>query len=215
MGTVSTQVHEALAAFRATQQELSGIFAHDLNNPIQTLMVLLETAQDLAGPESPNHRALGQCVTAVTTMRGMVSGLAAAMARGPEPDDADARETCARIIAGIRPRLQRDQIAVHTEFAPLGGVARCGILDVLLLNAVLGTLETLRSRGEGSLSLIATKAPDGARISVSIPESSMGPMLPKTHRHRLHALVDLGRTRVVEDGATAAVVFELSQGVDE
>lgn len=98
--------------------EVLGILCHDLNNPLQSLVVLLELGVDEA-PEGTDTRARAeQCQAAAERIRVLTAALTGLLRELPE----DGPRVWSRVEALLRRRFERSSIALSVEIRALMGL---------------------------------------------------------------------------------------------
>lgn len=167
--------------------EVLEIFAHDLSNPLQSLIVLTELALDDATPDSEDALRCEQTLAAAERMRTLVSGLAGLTRTTGGPRRA--RSSLDRFADVLARRWERHHIELKLELDAAEHAASPPELDVALLNLGLGAIAfanehegryvfLVRGRGSGDdesdrryaldISLLRHD-PDGAPTEVALP----------------------------------------------
>ncbi len=113
-------MHRAVAD---TVREAIALFTHDLSNPLQSMMVLIELAMDDV-PPGPAHGRLEQALGASTKMRDMLQSFARVCRVGSEhegeaPAAGVALRRCTQML---QRRCERLHLAIHCHDEPVAAV---------------------------------------------------------------------------------------------
>jgi signal transduction histidine kinase len=165
--------------------ELLSVLAHDLNNPLQTLLVLSELALDEspAGTE-PHDRAL-QCLAAADRLKVLTQAMGATLRGRP----LDAAQLWARTAVMLGRRLERYGVAAVLDLAALDGIGLAADAEWALLSAAMAVIATAaasarrrhelsitgkREHGIASVVLALTGfEPDGTRTPLPFVPSAL------------------------------------------
>jgi len=121
------------------------IFAHDLSNPLQSLIVLTELALDDATPGSEDEMRCRQSLEAAERMRTLVSGLAG-LTRGLE-GPRNTQTSVDRFNELLSRRWERHRVEVDIALGPAERTPSPPDLDVALLNLGLAAVATAGELG--------------------------------------------------------------------
>lgn len=133
-------------AEQAALRELVRLIAHDLNNPLQSITLILELLE-LEVPGEEARERVRQCSKGAALMRHLVRDLAA-VARPIRPDEVPTVEaTLDQTLGVLRRRLDRHGIELSRDTAAfadrrLASTDEASALRWTLLSALLGTIET-------------------------------------------------------------------------
>ena len=121
------------------------IFAHDLSNPLQSLIVLTELALDDATPGSEDEMRCRQSLEAAERMRTLVAGLAG-LTRGAE-GPRNTQTSVDRFNELLSRRWERHRVEVDVALGPAERTPSPPDLDVALLNLGLAAVATAGELG--------------------------------------------------------------------
>lgn len=162
--------------------ELAAAVAHQINNPLTTIMVDSEMMLMDEAPESPNYRSLQAVNRAGKRAAGVARRLLAiARPNDPEapPERIDVIDTIEGVLSLVKSHIERDRIRVIAELpeAPLPNVmAVQGQLDDIWLNLLLNGHDALFGREGATLGIRASYQPDSPVIEVVVWDN--GPGIP-------------------------------------
>jgi signal transduction histidine kinase len=136
-------VAERQAAELSALRELIRLVAHDLNNPLQSMTLLLELLELELSDEALIER-VGQCIEGVRSMRSLVRDLSD-FARGGATHPTTVGDVLDRVLRVASRRLARHHIEVDRATASLDARALADLGEIAavraaLLNAVLGAV---------------------------------------------------------------------------
>jgi signal transduction histidine kinase len=204
----------AATADRDALIELISVFTHDLNNPLQTVLVLSELALDETMPGTEGRTRAEQCLQAADRLRLLAQAMSG-LFRG-RPLRAEALWDRVRTLLGRR--FERHCITAElTTGEPRDALlpALCERLVFTLALAAIGAAATSGRRNH-VLELACNPASDGVALSAALfavePDGSHAPLeFSGPHLERLAALLRLDpRSEYREDGA--ALHIELALG---
>lgn len=125
--------------------EVLGILCHDLNNPLQSLVVLLELGVDEA-PEGSDTRARAeQCQAAAERIRVLTAALTGLLRELPE----DGPRVWARVEALLRRRFERSSVTLAVDVRMLDGVPLPSGMCMVLCAVGLLVLASVSSADHG------------------------------------------------------------------
>lgn len=126
------------SAQRDALLELLSVLAHDLNNPLQTLLVLSELALDDSAEGSEAHDRARQCLAAADRLKVLTQAMGSSLRGRPQ----DVAQLWSRVAVMLGRRLERYGIVVTTDFAALGTTPLSGDAEWALLVAALAVIAT-------------------------------------------------------------------------
>jgi two-component system, LuxR family, sensor kinase FixL len=107
------------AAKLAAVGELSASIAHELNNPLATITLRIESMLSKTPPEDPRRRGLEIVDQETRRMAGLVANLLQFCRRGPdEISTVDLRKELGESVELIQHHLRKRQIRIDQELAP-------------------------------------------------------------------------------------------------
>ncbi|HWB79253.1 MAG TPA: histidine kinase dimerization/phospho-acceptor domain-containing protein [Nannocystaceae bacterium] len=118
--------------------ELMSVLAHDLNNPLQTLLVLSELALDESPAGSEAHDRAKQCLAAADRLKVLTQAMGASLRGRPQ----DIQQVWGRVQTMLGRRLERYGVTVSTQLAALGTTPFGGDAEWAVLMAVLAVIAT-------------------------------------------------------------------------
>lgn len=196
-----TDLERSLSELRRTQQklvqtarltamgELAAVVAHQINNPLTTIMVDSEMLLMDEPPDSPYHEVL----TSIFRAGKRAAGVARRLLAIARPADAhtpiealDIVENVQGVLSLVQTHLERDKIRVHlnvmAEPLPLVSAAR-GQLDDVWLNLLLNAHDALRHQSDAQVGVDIGYVPDIDAVMVSVWDN--GPGIPEGIRSEI------------------------------
>jgi signal transduction histidine kinase len=170
---VSQQLWQA--AKLATMGELAASIAHELNNPLATVNLLVEALLGEMAPNAPQRRALEVVEQEVERMGQLVANLLQFTRRGqPQVSTLDVREEIERTLELIHYHLRNRHIAVVCQFAPDTPMVQADRqqLRQLFLNLFTNASDAMPQGG--TLTLQVRTDPPGQQIEIAIADTGMG-----------------------------------------
>jgi signal transduction histidine kinase len=130
-------------ALRASGQrdallELLAVLSHDLNNPLQTLLVLSELGLDEAPAGSEAHDRAIQCLAAADRLKVLTQAMGGVLRGRPQ----DAAQLWSRTAVMLGRRLDRYGVAVTLELDVLTGFALAVEAEWAMLAGALAVIAT-------------------------------------------------------------------------
>ncbi len=162
--------------------ELAAAVAHQINNPLTTIMVDSEMMLLDERPESPNYRSLQSINRAGKRAAGVARRLLAiARPNDPEspPERIDVIDTIDGVLSLVKSHIERDRIRIISEMpaAPLPPAwAVPGQLDDIWLNLLMNAHDALIGREGAEVGIRADYLPDDGSIEVMVWDN--GPGIP-------------------------------------
>lgn len=147
------------------------IFAHDLSNPLQSLIVLTELALDDALAGSEDEQRCRQTLEAAERMRTLVTGLAG-LTRGAE-GPRQTKTTVDRFAEVLSRRWERHRIELEIDLGDVERSASPPELDTALLNLGLGAVATAAELAGSFLLTVRGSVVDGAHAARTALEFSL------------------------------------------
>ncbi|MBL4684194.1 MAG: hypothetical protein JKY37_06370 [Nannocystaceae bacterium] len=161
MNSTATRSPESHAARLEVIFEVLDVFAHDLSNPLQSLIVLTELALEDAQPGSEDELRCNQTLEAAERMRTLVTGLAG-LTRGTE-GPRQLRTAVDRFAEILSRRWERHRIELQIDLGAAEHMASPPELDTALLSLGLGAVAAAGELGGPAF-----------RLSVRVQEAKPG-----------------------------------------
>ena len=214
--TVQTMASDADAARLEILLETLEIFAHDLSNPLQSVIVLTELALDDAAPGTEEHLRCRQTLEAAERMRTLVLGLGG-LTRGVQ-GPYSTRSSVERFAAVLSRRWDRHRITLDVELGEVDRAHSPPLLDAALLELGLAAIAAVGERsGAHVLSVRGLAAPAGdadgrCALEVSLVEpradgTTEAVTLSEPHLVRLDRLLSGPAIRVRCAGTRVSLEF--------
>lgn len=162
--------------------ELAAAVAHQINNPLTTIMVDSEMMLLDEPPESRNYRSL-QAINRAGKRSAGVARRLLAIARPNNPDSPpqpiDVVDTIEGVLSLVKSHIERDRIQITADLPParLPAVwAVQGQLDDIWLNLVMNAHDALMGRDGAEIRIRAEYLADDDVIQVTVADN--GPGIP-------------------------------------
>jgi signal transduction histidine kinase len=162
--------------------ELAAAVAHQINNPLTTIMVDSEMLLMDEKPDSRDYRAL-QAISRAGKRAAGVARRLLAIARPNDPDAPperiDVLDTIEGVLSLVKSHIERDRIEIIAQLPPekLPSVwAVPGQLDDIWLNLLMNAHDALMGRDGAKIGITATYPPDSDMIEVKVWDN--GPGIP-------------------------------------
>lgn len=127
--------------------ELLGLLAHDLNNPLQSLTMLLELTLDDASLGPDGATKIRQALDAVADMQGSIRNVAEFAQAGSRSSQSPTVHTSVERCTGIvQRRLQRQKFSICLDIGAIGQGPSGGLAFEFDVLAALLTLSATASR---------------------------------------------------------------------
>lgn len=154
------------SAQRDALLELMSVLAHDLNNPLQTLLVLSELALDESPAGSEPHDRARQCLAAADRLKVLTQAMGASLRGRPQ----DIQQVWARVQTMLGRRLERYGVMVSTQLAALGTTPFGGDAEWAVLMAVLAVITTASTSPvrRHELTIVGELVGDDARLELGL-----------------------------------------------
>jgi signal transduction histidine kinase len=163
--------------------ELAAAVAHQINNPLTTIMVDSEMMLLDEPPESRNYRSL-QAINRAGKRAAGVARRLLAIARPNNPDSPpqpiDVVDTIEGVLSLVKSHIERDRIQITADLPAvrLPAVwAVQGQLDDIWLNLVMNAHDALMGRDDAEIRIRAEYLADNEVIQVTVADN--GPGIPK------------------------------------
>lgn len=161
--------------------ELAAAVAHQINNPLTTIMVDSELILLDENPEGRNYRSLQSINRAGKRAAGVARRLLAiARPNDPEtpPERIDVLDTIDGVLSLVKSHIERDRIQIVSELpGSLPNVlAVPGQLDDIWLNLLMNAHDALIGRPGATIGINAAEIPDDGFIEVVVWDN--GPGIP-------------------------------------
>jgi len=163
------------AAKLATMGELAASIAHELNNPLATVSLRVETLLAEMAPDAPQRRALEVVEQEVERMGQLVGNLLQFTRRGlQQVSTLDVREEIERTLELIHYHLRNRHIAVVCQFAPDVPMVQVDRQQFrqLLLNLFTNASDAMLQGGTLTLQ-VRTDFPS-QQLEIAISDTGMG-----------------------------------------
>lgn len=171
------------AAKLATMGELASSIAHELNNPLATVSLRIESLTAQTSQDDPRRRELEIIGQEVERMGNLVTNLLQFSRRSQKQiSTVDIREEIEKTIELIHYHLRKNNIQVIREFAPEipGILADRQQLRQLFLNLFTNASDAMLKGG--TLTIRVAAQPEGKKIFIEIADTGTGippEILPK------------------------------------
>lgn len=152
------------SAQRDALLELVSVLAHDLNNPLQTLLVLSELALDESPAGSEAHDRAKQCLAAADRLKVLTQAMGASLRGRPQ----DIQQVWTRVQTMLGRRLERYGVVVTTQLAALGSTPFGGEAEWAVLLAVLAVIATAAASTERRHELAIVGSLDGEHAQLEL-----------------------------------------------
>ena len=175
------------AAKLASVGELAASIAHELNNPLGTVTLRVESVLMRTPPEDPRHKALEIVTLEVKRMADLVANLLQFSRRGMEQiSTVDTRDELSKAVELIDHHLRKRQITVARHFAadtPLIYADRQKLRQVFL-NLLTNASDAMPQGGTLTLRTASANLEDGRPV-VLIEFIDTGVGIPPQHLARV------------------------------
>lgn len=202
----------AATADRDALIELIAVFTHDLNNPLQTVLVLSELALDETMPGTEGRARAEQCLTAADRLRVLAQAMSG-LFRG-RPLRADSLWERVRTLLGRR--FERHGIAAELVACDPPDAMLPALCERIVFTVALGAIGAASASGRRHHALEIACTPASERISLQARLFGLeadGSRIPlafcDTHLERLAALLRLD-PRAAQRVDGAAVYIDLA-----
>jgi signal transduction histidine kinase len=166
------------AAKLATMGELAASIAHELNNPLATVMLRIESLLAQATADTPQWRALTVVEQEVERMGQLVANLLQFSRRGqPQMSALDVREEIDNTLALIHYHLRNHRIIVVRQFAPEVPLLHADRqqLRQVFLNLLTNASDAMAQGGTLTLGVTAgVLEPDSPAVMIEVTDTGVG-----------------------------------------
>lgn len=192
-------------------REALEILAHDLSNPLQSLIVMTEMALDDAPPDSEDYERNQQSLEAAERMKTLVHGLAG-LTR-PISGSRSATAVMQRMNAMLSRRWERHRIAPSIALAEIERLPTPPGFDSAILNLCLAVVTAAREashpRYELSFRGLRSEGPLPCTVEITLAGHNAGGSGVPVELDRVH----LQRTRQLLDGDPQVALREDEEAV--
>lgn len=171
------------AAKLATVGELAASLAHELNNPLGTVQLRLESVLGKTPPDDPRRRELEVIEQEVDRIASLISGLLQFSRRDDERTSiVDVRAELVNVVELIHDHLRKRQIVVAQDFSPDSPliVADPQKLRQLFLNLISNAGDAMAQGGTLTLR-VSPATLDSGRPAVRVEFADTGVGIPTEH----------------------------------
>ncbi|MFH1081485.1 MAG: ATP-binding protein [Pseudomonadota bacterium] len=179
--TMSQQLWQAEKL--ATMGELASSIAHELNNPLATVSLRIESLIAQAAGDDPRRRELEIVGKEIERMGNLVSNLLQFSRRSqPEISTVNVCDEIEKTLELIHYHLRKHNIAVAREFKPEGSLLHADRQQLRQLFLNLFTNASDAMPDGGTLSIRVTRRPEEKQICIEIADTGVGippEILPK------------------------------------
>jgi PAS domain S-box-containing protein len=168
--TMSRQLWQS--AKLATMGELAASIAHELNNPLATVGLHVESMLGQTGPDEPRHRVIEVVEEEVDRMANLVANLLQFSRRSqPQISTVDVREEIDKTLELIHYHLRKQRITVVREFADEPPIIQADRqhLRQLFLNLITNAGDAMPQGGTLTIRVSATD-----HVTVEIIDTGVG-----------------------------------------
>jgi signal transduction histidine kinase len=177
----ATQARLIQAARLSAMGELAAAVAHQINNPLTTILSDSELLLEHSQPHTPQYESVSAIVRASKRAKAVVRRLLAAV-RTVEPSGFDTVNVIATIeetLALVRPYIEREKMRLHQrlpdgKLPPIRAIP--GELDDVWLNLLLNAHDALTGRPNPELGIQVEYLPARGVIEVQVWDN--GPGIP-------------------------------------
>jgi len=166
------------AAKLATMGELAASIAHELNNPLATVMLRIESLLAQATADTPQWRALTVVEQEVERMGQLVANLLQFSRRGqPQMSALDVREEIDNTLALIHYHLRNHRIIVVRQFAPEVPLLHADRqqLRQVFLNLLTNASDAMAQGGTLTLGVTdGVLEPDSPAVVIEVTDTGVG-----------------------------------------
>jgi len=159
----------------ATMGELAASVAHELNNPLGTVSLRIESLLAQTPADNPHHRELVVIEQEVERMSTLVASLLQFSRRSaPQVSTLDVREEIDKSLELIHYMLRQHQIIVRREVDPDLPMVQADRQQLRQLFLNLFTNASDAMPGGGTLTIRANAAPIGRQIVIEVTDTGTG-----------------------------------------
>jgi signal transduction histidine kinase len=181
---VKTMSQQLLQAEKlATMGELASSIAHELNNPLATVSLRVESLIAQSTGDAPRQRELEIIGKEIERMGNLVSNLLQFSRRSqPQISTVNVRDEIEKTLELIHYHLRKHNVAVAREFKPEGSLIHADRqqLRQLFLNLFTNASDAMPEGG--TLTISVTQRPEEKQICIEIADTGVGippEILPK------------------------------------
>lgn len=153
-------------------RELIALMVHDLSNPLQSLSMLLELAQDDVAPGSEPHERLIEASRAAVTMRRLVRGLGDFNRSARLGQEVPAARLVSSTLGVLERRFERQGMQLINQVEGLDEADVVGEFQLVLLTLLLAGLSAESDPGKKLVLTVSVPVPDCLRVGLAAGDSA-------------------------------------------
>lgn len=170
-------------------RELIALMVHDLSNPLQSLSMLLELAQDDVDPSSEAHERLVEASRAAVAMRTLVRGLGDFNRSARAGDEVPAARLVSSTLGVLQRRFSRQGIELIDQPRDLDEHTQVDAqFQLLFLTLLLSALAADADPNKARSLTVSTPSPTSLQIAFKATDpNGVSEAWPLSTPHILHA----------------------------
>jgi len=176
------RIRRARASRIAALGEISGSIVHEINQPVAALLTNTQAALRFLDGPNPNLKETQQALARVLQLGSRIVEIvrrtrALAQRVPPQKDDFEINEAIREMISLSQEELVKNNVSVHTRFAPGLPVVRADPIQVqqVILNLITNAVQAMSGVCEGTRELrISTGQTTSGDILVAVQDSGPG-----------------------------------------
>jgi signal transduction histidine kinase/GAF domain-containing protein len=188
---LNTQAELAEVARRTTMGELAASIAHEINQPLASVVTNAQTCASLLDAESPHWRDVKSAVSDIAEAGKRASDVIARirllLRKGvPEPVELNVNDVIRDVLVLTREITQTKRIALETRLAPNARpVVADGVqLQQVLVNLIINAADSMTDINERPRTItISSSCDDGQQVEVAVADCGAG--IDPRHRERI------------------------------
>lgn len=166
--------------------ELAAAVAHEINNPLTTILGDAELLAQDTPPDSPEHESAQAILRAGLRAKRAVERMLALTRVDSEVTSQDLNRTIREMVDLITPHIRKQRITLSTELSPypLPVAAIPGQLEDVWLNLLLNAYDAVVSKGNaGQITVRSRRTDKGHTAEVLVEDNGIG--IPPEHLERV------------------------------